>query len=213
MKESQQMIIKEGIIEYMKTEPGVERSVSEIKTYLEQHKIFIDKGSSALRNALLSLKRDNPSLSNVRRGVYIWEEKNVEKVIDTISKYDFSDFVTISNLKKRENSLVVSIFQDGTFSLNSSLLQYFPERKVEVKLKQDCSQLVIIRNGDIRIDLGKNGRIKNYDIVKRLEEQKTKFPVYYVGIWDEGEEIWIGDFTTHNPNKKNVHKRKTLNNR
>ena len=209
MEESQQMMIKEGIIEYMKNKAWVERSVDEIKSYVEQHKVRIDKGSSALRNALFSLKRENPSLINVRRGVYVWKEENGKKD-NTISKYDFSDFVTISNSKKRENNLVISIFQDGTFSLNSSLLHYLPERKVEIKLKQDCSQLAIIKKGNMKIDLGKNGRIKNYDIVKRLEKQKKKFPIYYVGSWDDQEEIWIGNITTNNPNKKNVRRKKNI---
>ena len=122
----------------------------------------------------------------------------------------YSDFITISNLRKRENNLVISIFQDGTFSLNSSLLQYLPERKVEIKLKQDCSQLAIIKKGNMKIDLGKNGRIKNYDIIKRLEKQKKKFPIYYVGSWDEQEEIWIGNLTTNNPNKRNVRRKKNI---
>ena len=39
---------------------------------------------------------------------------------------------------------------------------------MEIKLKKDCSQLVIIKNGDESIDLGKNGRIKNYDILKNM---------------------------------------------
>lgn len=210
MEESQQMMIKEGIIEYMKTKTGVERTVDEIKLYVEQHKVRIDKGSSALRSALFSLKKENPALINVRRGVYVWKEENVKEKDNTVSKYDFSDFITISNLRKRENNLVISIFQDGTFSLNSSLLQYLPERKVEIKLKQDCSQLAIIKKGNMKIDLGKNGRIKNYDIVKRLEKQKKKFPIYYVGSWDEQEEIWIGNLTTNNPNKRNVRRKKNI---
>ena len=182
MEESQQMMIKEGIIEYMKTKAGVERTVDEIKLYVEQHKVRIDKGSSALRNALFSLKKENPALINVRRGVYIWKEENVKEKDNTVSKYDFSDFITISNLRKRENNLVISIFQDGTFSLK----------------------------GNMKIDLGKNGRIKNYDIVKRLEKQKKKFPIYYVGSWDEQEEIWIGNLTTNNPNKRNVRRKKNI---
>ena len=96
MEESQQMMIKEGIIEYMKTKAGVERTVDEIKLYVEQHKVRIDKGSSALRNALFSLKKENPALINVRRGVYIWKEENVKEKDSTVSKYDFSDFITIS---------------------------------------------------------------------------------------------------------------------
>ena len=62
----------------------------------------------------------------------------------------------------------------------------------------------------MKIDLGKNGRIKNYDIVKRLEKQKKKFPIYYVGSWDEQEEILIGNLTTNNPNKRNVRRKKNI---
>ena len=79
----------------MKNKVGVERTVDEIKLYVEQHKVRIDKGSSALRNALFSLKKENPALINVRRGVYIWKEENVKEKDNTVSKYDFSDFIRI----------------------------------------------------------------------------------------------------------------------
>lgn len=207
MLESQQMIIKEKIIEYMKIKPGVEVSVKELKRYLEEHNVNIDKESSALRNALFNLKQENTSLINIRRGVYTWKGENKKQESNVAFKYDFSDFVTISNMKKQETSLVVTVFQDGTFAINSRLLQCLSERKVEIKLKLDCSQLAIIKNGDKKIDLGKNGRIKNYDIVKKLEKQKKKFPVYYVGDWDEQEKIWLGDIAAYNPNKRSVNRK------
>lgn len=203
--ESQQKIIKEKIIECLKAESGKEKTTEEIKNYLEEKEIHIDKETSAIRNALFHLKQENPSVVNVKRGVYMWREK---KMSDSHKKYDFSDFITIANSKKREDKLMVSIFQDGTFALNTSLQKHLLRRNVEIKLKKDCSQLAIIKNGNESIDLGKNGRIKNYDILKNLEEHNKKFPAYYVGTWDEQEEIWIGNFWANNPNKKKNSKNK-----
>lgn len=202
---SQQKIIKEKIIEYLKAESGKEKTTEEIKNYLEEEEVHIDKGTSAIRNALFNLKQENPSVVNVKRGFYMWREK---KISDSHKKYDFSDFITIANSKKREDTLMVSIFQDGTFALNTSLQKHLLKRSVEIKLKKDCSQLAIIKNGNESIDLGKNGRIKNYDILKKLEEHNKKFPTYYVGTWDEQEEIWIGNFLANNPNKKKNSKNK-----
>jgi len=201
---SQQKIIKEKIIECLKTE----KTTEEIKNYLEEKEVHIDKGTSAIRNALFNLKQENPSIVNVKRGVYVWREENEKKISDLHKKYDFSDFITITSSKKREDKLMVSVFQDGTFALNTSLQKNLSKRNVEIKLKKDCSQLVIIKNGDESIDLGKNGRIKNYDILKKLEEHNKKFPVYYVGAWDEQEEMWIGNFLINNPSKKKNNKNK-----
>lgn len=205
---SQQKIIKEKIIECLKAESGKEKTTEEIKNYLEEKEVHIDKGTGAIRNALFNLKQENPSVVNVKRGVYAWREKNEKKVSDLHKKYDFSDFITIANSKKREDKLMVSIFQDGTFALNTSLQKHLLKRTVEIRLKKDCSQLAIIKNGNESIDLGKNGRIKNYDILKKLKEHNKKFPAYYVGTWDEQEEIWIGNFLANNPNKKKNSKNK-----
>ena len=202
---SQQKIIKEKIIEHLKAESGKEKTTEEIKNYLEEKEVHVDKGTSAIRNALFHLKQENPSVVNVKRGVYMWREK---KISDSHKKYDFSDFITIANSKKRKDKLMVGIFQDGTFALNTSLQKHLLRRNVEIKLKKDCSQLAIIKNGNESIDLGKNGRIKNYDILKKLEEHNKKFPAYYVGTWDEQEEIWIGNFLANDPNKKKNSKNK-----
>lgn len=50
--ESQQKIIKEKIIEYLKAESGKEKTTEEIKNYLEEKEVHIDKGTGAIRNAL-----------------------------------------------------------------------------------------------------------------------------------------------------------------
>ena len=74
---SQQKIIKEKIIECLKTESCKEKTTEEIKNYLEEKEVHIDKGTSAIRNALFNLKQENPSIVNVKRGVYVWREENI----------------------------------------------------------------------------------------------------------------------------------------
>lgn len=204
MAESMQTLIKEKIIECMKD--GKARKVEEINIYLEEHGIKIEKSSTALRNALFNLKQENNCLVNIKRGVYIWKNDETKKNKDENEKikYDLSDFITVQNFTKRENNLVVSIFEDGTVTLNKRLLECFPERRAQVKLKRDCSKMAIIKDGNEEIDFGKNGRIKNYDILDRLKRRKKKFPLYYVGNWDEQCGIWIGKISMDNPNKKSV---------
>ena len=89
---SQQKIIKEKIIEYLKAEAGKEKTTEEIKNYLEEKEVHIDKGTSAIRNALFNLKQENPSVVNVKRGVYTWREKNEKKISDLHKKVRFFRF-------------------------------------------------------------------------------------------------------------------------
>lgn len=200
---SKQETIKKLIKEFLKD--GEERTVKEIRDYVEKHEVRIKKEESTLRNALFNLKKEEPSLQNIARGIYVWrvpqKESFDEKQTKKDRRCDFSDFVTISPSTKKEIELVVSIFEDGTFSLNSYLLKYFPQYTAEIKLKIDCSQLVLIKNGIQKISLGKNGRIKNYNIIKKLKDKKKKFPIYYVGEWDDQNEWWIGNMVSVNPNK------------
>lgn len=109
------------------------------------------------------------------------------------SKYDFSDFETIYEPQ------ILTVFENGSFVLNSSLLIQFPEKQAEIKLKRDCSQIALLLNGSKKIKLGKNGRSKKYYILNRLKEQNKKFPVYYIGKWNENEKFWMGDITDSKP--------------
>ena len=51
------------------------------------------------------------------------------------------------------------------------------------------------------IYVGKNGRIKNYDLQKKLKAQKKNLPAYYVGKWDEEEGLWHGTYLPYNLNR------------
>lgn len=199
MGESTQKIIKNLIIEYM--QDGKKRSVSEISEYLLKKGVDIEKKSSSLRTALYSLKNENVHFINPEKGFYYMEKYDEEENEKKQQGYDFSDFETIEKNIKKELTLVLTIFEDGSFALNSPLLVKFPERRAEIKLKRDCSQIALLLNGEKKINLGKNGRTKKYYILNRLKEQNKKFPIYYSGEWDENEKIWLGDITDINPNK------------
>ena len=72
--------------------------------------------------------------------------------------------------------------------------------RFEIRIKPDCSRILLIPDGKILIDMGKNNRTKNYAIIEKLTKQKVKFPIYYVGCLDENQN-WIGELVTKNPNK------------
>ena len=206
MTNSLQKQLKSMIIEYLSD--GKEKTLDEMRQWLHEHNIKIEKNNSTLRMALYNLKQENSYLKNPKRGVYYMDIYNEEKekVIEensVKSKYDFSGYKVIRESARREQALVVSIMQNGVFALNSKLFALFPDREAHVIMKPDGSQLVLSRakSEDEKIHFGKNGSTKNYDIVKTLKELKKRFPVYYVGELDEEENVWIGEFTTENPNK------------
>lgn len=210
MNISNQKIIKRLIKEYLKD--GKERTRKEIAEYIKKQGVEIEYNSSSLTNALHYLKNNEANFKNVARGVYMWE--NIETGSsntphETKSKnddYDFSDFDTIYPSRKKDSKLVVSIFENGNFALNSYLLKHFSNYEAEIKLKRDCSQLALIKNGSSKINLGKNGRIKNYTLSQKIKDKKLSFPVYYVGKWDDKKEVWIGNLETKNPNKSSKKK-------
>lgn len=73
---------------------------------------------------------------------------------------------------------------------------------VEIRLKRDCSCLALVKNGDGMVKFGKNGRLKNYELIKKISQKKIKFPVYYIGEWSENEQIWMGELSYNNPNSR-----------
>ena len=107
-------------------------------------------------------------------------------------KYDFSDFITIEQSVGRQTALRASIMSDGSFRVNSRLLAHFPGKMAEIRIKGDCSQIVLLLEGDKKIPLGKNGRTKKHDLIKRIKEKKVKLPASYVGEWDEEAKVWLG---------------------
>ena len=64
------------------------------------------------------------------------EKKTKKKISDLHKKYDLSDFITITSSKKREDKLMVSVFQDGTFALNTSLQKKSIKKKCGNKVEK-----------------------------------------------------------------------------
>ena len=71
---------------------------------------------------------------------------------------------------------------------------------MDIRISPDWSEIVLFLEGKEMIHVGKNGRTKNYDLQKRWKEQK-KLQAYYIGEWDEEEELWYGKYLPYNPNR------------
>ena len=116
-------------------------------------------------------------------------------------KIDFEEFDVVKPLSRKQTKQVISVFSNGDFAINSELRKTINSSKFEVRIKKDCSQILILPNGEEITDVGKNNRIKNYAVSERLEAKKVKFPAYYVGKWDDENDCWLGDLVLSNPNK------------
>lgn len=117
-------------------------------------------------------------------------------------KINFEEFEVIEPIRRKQNKQVVSVFGDGYFAVNEELVKALKTNHFEIHLdKKDCSRLLLVPNGKIITAMGKNNRIKNYAIAEKLTKKKIKFPVYYIGEWNEENQCWIGELSVTNPNK------------
>lgn len=126
----------------------------------------------------------------------IGDEKKGHKT----SKYDFSSFIQVKSSSRKAPKEILGVSVNGELTINTKLLRHFPEYKMNIRISQDCSEIVLFLKGEEMINVGKNGRTKNYDLQKRLKVQK-KLPAYYIGEWDEEEELWYGKYLPYNPNR------------
>lgn len=193
---SLQKQIKEKILDILAD--GEPKSVEQIRNEINNSDIKMENNSSALRLALYNLKQENVNVKNIEKGIYQLKKADKKK------KYQWEEF-EIVQANKRKTEEVVTIQSDGTFTVNVQLLSHFEDYKMQVRIKKDCSQIALLKNSENAIYVGKNGRKKNYDIVEKIKKTKIKFPVYYIGEWDEEEKVWIGNYSQYNPNKRKKH--------
>ena len=123
-----------------------------------------------------------------------------EKKEQKISKYDFSSFIQVKSSSRKTSKEILGVLTNGELTINAKLLRHFPEYKMNILISPDCSEIALFLQGKEMIYVGKNGRIKNYDLQKKLKVQK-KLPAYYIGEWDEEEGLWYGRYLPYNPNK------------
>ena len=203
METSKQQKIRELVLVFLKD--GTPKHISDIRKYLFNNGVTIEDGSSALRTALHSMRLEYDELQNPEKGVYVWNEKCQKEKKISGNEYDFADFITVQPSSKRATKMVVSVLPDGTFAVNTPLLKCFSSRHAEVRLKADGSQMLLIENGVVLLNFGKNGRIKNYNVVAQLQDLNIKLPLYYVGEWNEEKRMWIGNLSPENPNRTRRH--------
>ena len=113
---------------------------------------------------------------------------------------NYNEFEVLVPVTRKQRKQVISIFENGDFVINAELAKALKTDRFEIRIKPDCSRILLIPDGKILIDMGKNNRTKNYAIIEKLTKQKVKFPIYYVGCLDENQN-WIGELVTKNPNK------------
>lgn len=118
-------------------------------------------------------------------------------------KINFDEFEVVKPIARKQVKQVISISNNGDFAINSELRKAIKTSKFEVRIKKDCTQILLLTNGKEITDVGNNNRIKNYGVLEKLINKKIKLPAYYVGNWDEENECWIGELVLSNPNKTN----------
>lgn len=120
-------------------------------------------------------------------------------------KINFDEFEVIVPVTRKQSKQVVSVFADGSFSVNGELVKVMKTNQFEVYLdKKDYCRMLLVPGGKIITDMGKNNRIKNYAISEKLTQKKVTFPAYYSGRWDDDNKCWIGDLVRSNPNKTRI---------
>lgn len=120
----------------------------------------------------------------------------------------FEDFEVIEPSALKNPKEVLSVMSSGTIAMNPVLLKHFEEFSAEIRLKKDCTEIIMLKYGKVMTNLGKQGRVKNYNLVERLKKANMKFPLYFVGEWDEEKGLWYGKFLPYNPNKGKKEKQK-----
>lgn len=120
----------------------------------------------------------------------------VEKV-----KINFEDFDVIKPVTRKKIKQVVTISNKGDFSINNELRKTINTSKFEVRIKKDCSQILLLPDGKEITDVGNRNRMKNYAALEKLMSKKIKIPAYYVGNWSDENGCWIGELVLSNPNR------------
>lgn len=198
MTKSRQQYIKETILDFLGD--GEPKKLKEIKEYMGEKGISFEKDSNLLYMILFELKKENSNLKNPQRGIYVL---NKEKDCGAGNEAEdvFADFVTVKESSQKKAEMVITIMENGTLVVNGPLLRSLKLNEAEIRLKKDGTEILLIESGEVLIRFGKNGRIKNYDIVDKLSYLEMKFPVYYVGKWDDDKHIWRGRLADYNPNR------------
>lgn len=197
--------IREIIREVMKD--GKVHTAEEFEKICEKKGIKLYNDRGPIYNVVHQLKAKGEIASDGENGYVApdsdsaGEEVNSKHLLTEIKRIDLAEFEIVSRSVRKRTKQVISIFENGDVAFNDALVKVLGNRDVEIRIKKDCGQLLLLPDGENKIEIGKNHRFKNYEIYDRLIKRRIRFPAYYVGEWDDENMLWLGDLTTMNPNK------------
>lgn len=199
--------LREIIREVMKD--GKSHTPEELEMICKMNGVDLKNNRGPIYNTVHQLKQKGEIISDGENGYISITEKEMPYInlgnvkLNKTTNVDLSDFEVIKPAVRRKTKQIISVFENGDIAFNEELVKQLATKECEIRIKKDCSQLILLPNGEEKLEIGKNSRFKNYEINEKLKHQKIKFPVYYIGEWNENKEFWLGDLSTHNPNKRN----------
>lgn len=197
---------------------GKVHTADELHKECKRNGIEVGESKGDIYNVVHQLKRKGELVSDSEKGYVLAAEKACDTFNnaknDTFSRkqvgensekkrLEFTDFEIVQPAVRKSVKQIISVWENGELALNSALCKKLKTSKVEIHIKKDCSQIILVPGGNVLLDITKNNRIRNHIICEKLEKKRIKFPVYYVGEWDEEKKIWLGDLVMTNPNKNN----------
>lgn len=198
--------VREIIRDVMKD--GKVHTPEEIELICKKNGVDLRNNRGPIYNIVHQLKQKGEIISDGENGYisltaertnYVLPEKNI---IGERMQVNLSEFEVIKPAIRRKTKQVISVFENGDIAFNEELVKQLEAKSCEIRIKKDCSQLILLPDGEEKLEIGKNSRFKNYEINEKLKRRKVRFPVYYIGEWNEAKEFWLGDLSSSNPNKK-----------
>lgn len=186
---------------------GKRMSISEIQE-IAKIKLLKSYNAKQLYNFVYNM-RSRGEIQKTTDGKYYLEDCLAEEQsLPEIALDEFADFEVVDPSTTKRPKEVLSVMSSGTVGINTALLKHFENFGAEIRLKKDCSEIIMLKSGQVMTNLGKQGRVKNYNLVERLKQANMKFPIYFVGEWNEEKGIWHGKSLPYNPNKGKREKQK-----
>ena len=195
--------VREVIREVMKD--GKVHTPEELEMICKKKGIDLRNDRGPIYNIVHQLKQKGEIISDGENG-YISltvERENYNVLGNDRMQVDLSDFEIVKPSIRKKTKQVISVFENGDIAFNEELVKQLDTNACEIRIKKDCRQLILLPNGTEKLDIGKNSRFKNYEINEKLKRRKIRFPVYYIGEWDDEKEFWLGELSTNNPNRGN----------
>lgn len=185
---------------------GKRMAISEIQEAAKRKLTIEDYDYKQIYNYIYNMKKRG-EIQKTTDGKYYLENilkeetEEQKQCFNKVSFEEYEDFEIIDPLTTRTPKEVLSVMSSGTIAMNPVLLKHFVDFSAEIRLKKDCTEIIMLKNGEVLTNLGKQGRVKNYNLVERLKKANMKFPIYFVGEWDEEKGMWHGKYLPYNPNK------------